>query len=902
MSGITKVSKSVLGDNIVSLSSLDATGAAVGKVLAVGIDNTLQFEDKLVTEDVEDIVAALILRGNHTNLSVSYIDGTNQLNLAVSGLATVSTSGSYNDLTDTPTNVSVFINDAGYLTINDGYATETYVDTEISNLVASAPATLDTLNELAAALGDDPNFATTIATNISTKVSKSGDTMTGDLTVPNIIVSGNVDGRDVSVDGTKLDGIEASANNYVHPAAHTISEVTGLQTALDGKVDDSQVLTDVPAGAVFTDTTYSNLNEFTNGPGYITDYTVTEGDVTAHEAALTITQSQISDFSSSGLPTTGGTMTGTLVTKGVTETWLDYSYATLTVNPEDYTLIKWSFGWAITPYFAESWPDGATVKFMLKAGTSGSVTWPNGIIWANGGAPVLSDLGWTKCAITRLHGIYYGHSVEDLYDTPTPTHMTLSIVEEAGSAIIPWTEFWAEFALSDGGYYGAESGATLTEYEAYLLADGRSQALIDGKIADFFSYAASNSYTLSYSTSAVQDTVTIDAWQSVHPETTINWGDGNTSVVGDFTGTSITHTYTGASGNDVFEVYVTSPNEWKITTGSTLVMKEWGNTPWYTGINLPQLALAMDSWSVTNIPTFKNNRDNLQSVTFTAGASYPGAWENGPSNMGSWDVSNVTSFAYAFLNSPTFNQDLSGWDVGNSIDFNDMFHGCNAFNQDISSWDVSKGKSFYGMFHSCDAFNQNISSWDMSSATNLGYMFWSANAFNQPLNAWDTSNVTSLHNTFGEATAFNQPLNLWNTSNVTNMQQTFNANNGVFNQDISGWDTSKVTTMRSMFQGNIAFNQPLNSWDVSSVEKFYGMFRGYNSSTSTAFNQPLNSWDTSSATDMQRMFQDNFVFDQNIRMWDVGNVLYFNSMFNNATAMIANQGAPVTPDATYFNQ
>ena len=38
---------------------------------------------------------------------------------------------------------------------------------------------------------------------------------------------------------------------------HAISDVTGLQSALDGKVDDSQVLTNVPSGAVFTDTTYS---------------------------------------------------------------------------------------------------------------------------------------------------------------------------------------------------------------------------------------------------------------------------------------------------------------------------------------------------------------------------------------------------------------------------------------------------------------------------------------------------------------------------------------------------------------------------------------------------------------------------------------------------------------------
>ena len=60
-------------------------------------------------------------------------------------------------------------------------ATKQYVDNEVAGIVDAAPATLDTLNELAAALGDDPNFATTTATNIGTKVSKSGDTMTGNL-------------------------------------------------------------------------------------------------------------------------------------------------------------------------------------------------------------------------------------------------------------------------------------------------------------------------------------------------------------------------------------------------------------------------------------------------------------------------------------------------------------------------------------------------------------------------------------------------------------------------------------------------------------------------------------------------------------------------------------------------
>jgi hypothetical protein len=49
------------------------------------------------------------------------------------------------------------------------YALKTYVDTSISNLIDAAPTALNTLNELAAALGDDANFSTSITTLIGTK-------------------------------------------------------------------------------------------------------------------------------------------------------------------------------------------------------------------------------------------------------------------------------------------------------------------------------------------------------------------------------------------------------------------------------------------------------------------------------------------------------------------------------------------------------------------------------------------------------------------------------------------------------------------------------------------------------------------------------------------------------------
>tara|TARA_B100001094_G_scaffold73894_1_gene70270 strand:- start:2211 stop:4274 length:2064 start_codon:yes stop_codon:yes gene_type:complete len=78
-------------------------------------------------------------------------------------------------------------------------ATTAFVQTELSALVDSSPSTLNTLNELAAALGDDANFSTTVTNSIATKLPLAGGTMTGDLVlksdggddVINVVHSGN---------------------------------------------------------------------------------------------------------------------------------------------------------------------------------------------------------------------------------------------------------------------------------------------------------------------------------------------------------------------------------------------------------------------------------------------------------------------------------------------------------------------------------------------------------------------------------------------------------------------------------------------------------------------------------------------------------------------------------------
>lgn len=68
---------------------------------------------------------------------------------------------------------------------------QSYADTAIANLVDSAPGTLDTLNELANALGDDANFSTTITNNLANKISFETDSLSNLITT-NAVTTANV--------------------------------------------------------------------------------------------------------------------------------------------------------------------------------------------------------------------------------------------------------------------------------------------------------------------------------------------------------------------------------------------------------------------------------------------------------------------------------------------------------------------------------------------------------------------------------------------------------------------------------------------------------------------------------------------------------------------------------------
>jgi len=95
------------------------------------------------------------------------------------------------------------------------------VDMDIAALANSAPVTLNTLNELAAALGDDANFATTLTTNLGQKLGAGASVaLTGDVSG-----TANFSSNAVSITTTIAD----DSHN------HVVSNVDGLQTELNTK-------------------------------------------------------------------------------------------------------------------------------------------------------------------------------------------------------------------------------------------------------------------------------------------------------------------------------------------------------------------------------------------------------------------------------------------------------------------------------------------------------------------------------------------------------------------------------------------------------------------------------------------------------------------------------------------
>lgn len=185
-------------------------------------------------------------------------------------------------------------------------ASETYVSTAINNLIDSAPNTLDTLNEIAAALNDDPDFHTTITALINAKQ----DTITGaattitdtDLTADRAVISSTGGKIEVSVVTSTelgyLSGVGSNIQTQIDGKQDTLTAGTGIDITsntisadLTDLVDTGAIQSDAvtaPKIAQFDD----NLTAATAGDILIsngTDFTdvTVSGDVTINSSGVT---------------------------------------------------------------------------------------------------------------------------------------------------------------------------------------------------------------------------------------------------------------------------------------------------------------------------------------------------------------------------------------------------------------------------------------------------------------------------------------------------------------------------------------------------------------------------------------------------------------------------------------
>ena len=130
-----------------------------------------------------------------------------------------------------------------------GYAKPLDITTAINNLIASAPGALDTLNELATALGDDPNFATTVNTAIGLRL------LSSDFTNASVLAKigytpYNPANYPVNVNGETLDSVLTRGNSTTKSIVlsnagktFTLSVDSSGNLVLNGNTGNASVLT-----------------------------------------------------------------------------------------------------------------------------------------------------------------------------------------------------------------------------------------------------------------------------------------------------------------------------------------------------------------------------------------------------------------------------------------------------------------------------------------------------------------------------------------------------------------------------------------------------------------------------------------------------------------------------------
>lgn len=179
-------------------------------------------------------------------------------------------------------------------------------------------------------------------------------------------------------DKTKLDGVEAGANNYTHPTSHPASIIA--QDASNRFVTDAEK----------------------------TAWNAKEASGTA--AAAMSAHTGAADPHSQYLPKAGGTASGLTLDGGYTEAVFAVTGTTPALSPANGSIQTWTLTGNSTPTLG-TWGSGQSMTLLIDDGTAYAINWAStGIVWKTGGgtAPVLLTTGYTTLALVNVGGTVYG--------------------------------------------------------------------------------------------------------------------------------------------------------------------------------------------------------------------------------------------------------------------------------------------------------------------------------------------------------------------------------------------------------------------------------------------------------------------------------------------------------------